>query len=167
MPDDFNQVDLALTRRRVGDVWVSDRQAVDMLLAQLGTCGRGIYRESVDVVVSQRDLLTITGRENLAQAIINRLLTRQGELASLGHLDYGSRLHELIGELNNARTRLRAEMYIRECLAQEALVQEVTQVIFAPPARTYSPDVLDVTIVLRLVGGQEELRLILSVGLGG
>ena len=79
----------------------SDRDPVDLLSAAGG------------------DVQTVTGRENLAQAIVNRLLTRRGELTGLGHPDYGSRLHLLVGELNNARTRGLAELYIRDSLAQE------------------------------------------------
>ncbi|MGV2388060.1 MAG UNVERIFIED_CONTAM: hypothetical protein LVR29_06225 [Microcystis novacekii LVE1205-3] len=37
------------------------------------------------------DLGAIEGQTNLRQAILNRLLTRKGELAKLGHPDYGSR----------------------------------------------------------------------------
>jgi hypothetical protein len=43
------------------------------------------------------DLGTFSDRENLAQALVLRLLTPRGSLASLGHTAYGSRLHELIG----------------------------------------------------------------------
>ena len=43
------------------------------------------------------DLDRLKGRENLAQALILRLLTPLGSLKGLGHANYGSRLHELIG----------------------------------------------------------------------
>ena len=76
------------------------------------------------------------GRDNLVQAIINRLLTRRGELATLGHPDYGSRLHELIGELNNLRLRVLAELYIRDCLAQEIRIEKIRYVYFFT-ARTW------------------------------
>lgn len=79
---------------------------------------------------------TVGDRANLVQAILNRLHTHQGALAELGHPDYGSRLHELVGELNNERTRRLAELYIRQCLAQEARIAEVVSVVFAPPQRT-------------------------------
>ena len=86
--------DLALTRRQF-DVPTSDRETVDLT------------RTATD------DLRTVDGRDNLAQAVINRLLTRQGELAALGHPRYGSRLHELIGEPNNVRIRGKAARLVR------------------------------------------------------
>jgi len=124
-------------------------------------------REMVDLVASASgDLQTVTGRANLAQAIINRLLTRQGELARLGHPTYGSRLHELIGELNNARVRALAEIYIRECLAQETRIEKVTQVTFAAPTRGYDRSTLQVTITVQPVGG-EALAVVMPLQLGG
>ncbi|MFQ4135470.1 DUF2634 domain-containing protein [Nodosilinea sp. PGN35] len=91
-------------------------------------------RHSVDLSVNPRSLFnTVSDRANLGQAILNRLHTHQGALAELGHPDYGSRLHELVGELNNDRTRRLAELYIRQCLAQEVRIAEVVAVVFAPP----------------------------------
>src|SRR4029079_14551656 len=52
-----------------------------------------------------RGLLTTERRGGVEQAIINRLKTRKGELAPLGHAGYGSRHHELIGEPNVERVR--------------------------------------------------------------
>src|SRR5438067_13826818 len=66
-----------------------------------------------------RDLGAITGRANLAQALILRLLTRQGVLAPLSHPQYGSRLDELIGRLNDATTRNLARLYTVDAVAQE------------------------------------------------
>src|SRR3954454_25266989 len=51
------------------------------------------------------DLDLATGAENISQALTMRLLARRGELTPLGWPDYGSRLHELIGEANVVRTR--------------------------------------------------------------
>src|SRR5512145_579865 len=58
------------------------------------------------------DLETFTELDNLRQALLLRFLTRQGELEILGHATYGSRLYELIGELNIERTHNRAKMYV-------------------------------------------------------
>lgn len=77
------------------------------------------------IVDGMGDLKTAAGKENLGQAILHRLMTRAGELGDLGHPSYGSRLHELIGEPNNERTRDLLRLYIKECLAQEPRVQEV------------------------------------------
>jgi phage baseplate assembly protein W len=143
MPDDFGK-DLRLTRRAF-DQMTSDREPVDLLAAAGG------------------DLRTVAGRENLAQAIVNRLLTRRGELAGLGHPGYGSRLHLLVGELNNARTRGLAEIYIRESLAQEPRIQAVVRVAFAPPARGLGRETFSVSITVQPVGGGDDLTLILPL----
>jgi phage baseplate assembly protein W len=81
-----------------------------------------------DLLVEQdepRDLLSVSGHENLAQALLLRFLTPFGELGLLGHPDYGSRLFDLIGELNNVANRNRARMYVLQALAAEPRVAEV------------------------------------------
>lgn len=112
------------------------------------------------------DLGTIDGRSNLAQAILNRFYTRQGELTALGHPDYGSRLHLLIGEINNVRTRQLAELYIRECLSQESRIAEILQITFEPPSRDLGKrNVLTATISLRPVGESLPLTVQIAVNL--
>jgi phage baseplate assembly protein W len=142
------KTDIKITRR-IFDQEVSDRQTVDFLVTPSG------------------DLATVSNRENLAQAILNRLLTRKGELAKLGHPDYGSRLHTLIGELNNTRMQGFAALYIRECLAQEPRIQEIKQVIFALPSRGIDRNLMEVTIIVRPVGDPDDLLFTLSLNLGG
>ena len=146
MVDDSNQLDLLLTRRYLGRV-ISDR-------------------EFVDIQNIQRDLATVVGVDNLTQAIVNRLHTRQGELANLGHPDYGSRLYQLVGELNNNRTRALAELYIRECLAQESRIQEVVEVIFQTPEYGMNRNVLKVTLSVKPVDEETLLTFGLSLNLG-
>ncbi|CAN7556414.1 MULTISPECIES: hypothetical protein [unclassified Variovorax] len=69
------------------------------------------------------DLDTIAGRENLAQALLLRLLTARGALATLGHADYGSRLVELIGRGKNEELRHLCRAFVLEAVAQEPRVQ--------------------------------------------
>ena len=148
MPDDPLHKDLKLTRRAF-DQMTSDRERVDLVASPSG------------------DAQTVSGRANLAQAIINRLLTRQGELTRLGHPNYGSRLHLLAGELNNTRTRGLAGIYIRESLAQEPRIQEVTEVAFAPPSRGIERDTLQVVVRVRPVGDDEDLTLVIPLQVRG
>jgi phage baseplate assembly protein W len=49
-------------------------------------------------------------------------------MAILGHADYGSRLFELIGELNNDTNRSIAKLYTLEALQAEPRVKEVLSV---------------------------------------
>lgn len=71
------------------------------------------------------DMLTVSGRDNLGQAIILRLLTARGELRELAHPGYGSRLHELIGRPNTENTRNLVKLYILEALQQEPRIAQV------------------------------------------
>jgi phage baseplate assembly protein W len=70
------------------------------------------------------ELRTVSGRENLAQALILRLLTPKGALAGLGHAAYGSRLGELIGRRKNPGTRALAKAYVLEAVVQEPRVED-------------------------------------------
>lgn len=83
----------------------------------------------VDLYVNRRgDVDIVAGRENLGQAIVHRLMTRQGELDELGHPYYGSRLHELIGEPNNVATRKLVGIYTEQCLAQEVRIEKIESI---------------------------------------
>jgi phage baseplate assembly protein W len=73
----------------------------------------------------QVDLEALTGLDDLRQALLLRFLTQQGELTLLGHPEYGSRLHELIGELNTESTRNRAKMFALQALGGEPRVKQV------------------------------------------
>lgn len=75
-----------------------------------------------------KDVRTIAGRNNLGQAILMRLLTPMGELAGLGHADYGSRLTGLVGQVNTDTTRNLARLYILESIKKEPRVEKVTLV---------------------------------------
>ena len=121
-------------------------------------------RETVDLArTPDDDLRTTEGRDNLAQAIVNRLLTRQGELSALGHPRYGSRLHELVGEVNNLRIQGKAARYIRECLEQERRIAKVTAVSFAPPDRLEFRSELRVRVDVLPVNDDQEISIIIPL----
>ena len=82
------------------------------------------------------DLALVSGRDNLGQAVVMRLLTPRGELAELAHPDYGSRLHELIGRQNTETTRNLVRLYILESLQQEPRIAKVLEVAVAPSPGT-------------------------------
>jgi hypothetical protein len=79
-----------------------------------------------------RDLGVVNGRANLAQALVVRLQTERGELEQLGHPGYGSRHHELIGELNTETNRNLVKLYVLECLRQEPRLEEIVRVDVVP-----------------------------------
>ncbi len=74
------------------------------------------------------DLEPLKGEENLKQALLLRFLTPVGELAPLGHPDYGSRLFDLLGLPNIETNRNRAKMYVLQALKAEPRVKEVLSV---------------------------------------
>jgi len=101
-----------------------------------------------DLSVSKKgDLETVSGRENLGQAILHRLLTRKGELGEIGHPDYGSRLHELIGEPNNERTRDLVRLYTKECMSQEPRVKDIVSLKVNVPKENPHAVLLDITVL--------------------
>ena len=77
---------------------------------------------------SQTDLKTLSGVECLQQALLLRFLTRAGELAILGHANYGSRLHELIGEPNTPSNRNRAKLFVLQSIAGEPRIEKVLSI---------------------------------------
>jgi phage baseplate assembly protein W len=83
-------------------------------------------------IVRRRDLAVSSGVDNLRQAVEIRLLTPKGELAALGHPDYGSRLPDLIGEPNTETNRNLARLYVIEALKQERRIQKIVAVDVTP-----------------------------------
>jgi phage baseplate assembly protein W len=72
-----------------------------------------------------RDVRVAQGVDTLRQAIVNRIKTYKGELKPLGHPEYGSRHHELIGQPNVERTRNLIKLYILQALKQERRIEKV------------------------------------------
>ncbi len=130
------------------------RFAADVELAASGGGVRDVR------VAEDGDLGTVHGPDAAVQALTLRLLVRRGELAPLGWPDYGSRLHELVGEPDVPRTRLRLAQYAREAVADDWRVADVTEV-------TVATDRFEARIGLQvlLVGEPERLRLAVAVPL--
>ena len=131
----------------------------------------GGYFEDAELVTArtrgtQKDLLSADGIDNLTQAIANRLKTRKGELAALGHPDYGSRHHELIGEPNVDRTRNLIKLYVLQALAQEPRIESV---VSAKVRAEHEPprDVVRIELSVRVIGARVPLNLIVPFSLGG
>ena len=111
------------------------------------------------------DLETLTGADNLKQALLLRFLTPVGEMAILGHPNYGSRLSELIGELNNQTNRNRAKMFVLQALAQEPRVAEVLKVDVTT-ARS-NPNQINIDVSLRAAREGTILNLVFPFFLDG
>ena len=121
-PQLLTDIRLALRHSELRPVYVAD------------TVERRVTTRQASRVLA--DLALVSGRDNLGQAVLMRLLTPRGELAELAHPEYGSRLHELIGRPNTETTRNLARLYILESLQQEPRIEKVLEVVVAPSPGT-------------------------------
>jgi phage baseplate assembly protein W len=130
--------------------------------------GSGFF-EDADLVEQRQgvelDLDRADGLPNLEQALANRIKTRKGELAALGHPDYGSRHHELIGEPNVDRTRHLIKLYILQALRDEPRIE---QVLSAQVRAEHQPprDTVRIELALRVRDLPHVLNLVLPFSLG-
>jgi phage baseplate assembly protein W len=114
---------------------------------------------------NERDIAPVDGVDNLTQALANRLKTRKGELAALGHPEYGSRHHELIGEPNVERTRNLIKLYVLQALRDEPRIERVVNATVRaehePPRET-----VRIELQLRVLGEASPLNLVVPFSLG-
>ena len=71
------------------------------------------------------DVAVVDGVAAADQLFITRLKTRKGELTPLGHPEYGSRHHELIGQPNVERTRALIKLHVLEALSHEPRIARI------------------------------------------
>ena len=110
------------------------------------------------------DLAVLDGRQNLAQALLVRLLTPRGALAALGHAAFGSRLSELIGRRKTEELRNLCRAFVLEAIAQEPRVQpQATTFQFRPEEETFDDFVF--TVAVAPIAGGDPVQLSLGVGL--
>jgi phage baseplate assembly protein W len=119
----------------------------------------------VDLAAAKGDFEIISDEQNLVQAIVHRLTTEEGELYDIGHADYGSRLHELVGEPNNARTREMLMNLVKECLAEEPRILDVTDIKVTP--NQHDLNRLDIEITVLPVGKNTLLNVVYPFSLEG
>jgi phage baseplate assembly protein W len=106
----------------------------------------------------QTDLARLSEVENLQQALLLRFLTPAGELAELGHPDYGCRLHELIGEPNTETNRNRAKLFTLLALQAEPRVKKVLAVNVTN--RRQAPSQVDIAVSLLAIDSDTPLNLV-------
>lgn len=111
------------------------------------------------------DLDLLARVDNLSQAILLRFLTEVGELKQLGHPDYGSRLFELIGELNTETNRNRAKLFVLEALQAEPRVKEVRSVSVTQNRADRTR--MDISVSLHPVDSDTVLNLVFPFFLEG
>ncbi len=101
----------------------------------------------VDLGTGPGGLETVEGRDNLAQALMLRLLVGAGELGALGHPRYGSRIRELIGEPLDSANLALLRRYVRKALMRDPRVEEVVRVDVQP--KKDLPGTVEVDAVVR------------------
>lgn len=115
------------------------------------------------------DLKTRDGRQNLAQALILRLLTPRGSLAALGHAAYGSRLWELIGRRKTEELRHLCRAFVLETVAQEPRVEpKAVRLDFDPAAERQDNFVFTLVVqpsLTSITPGGDPVAISLEVGL--
>jgi len=111
------------------------------------------------------DLWLAVGNDNAVQALTLRLRVHKGELANLGWPEYGSRLHELIGEPDLARTHLKAQTFARDAVEADPRVKKVesVDVVSIPGER----GVLRLAMAVQLIDQPTPLDLVFDVALEG
>ena len=93
-----------------------------------------VTRPAVPVrAIDPVDLDVAAQGDSLRQALLLRLLTPIGSLADLGHADYGSRLHELIGNVNDVDARRLARSFVLQAIAAERRVARVLELRVLEP----------------------------------
>ncbi|WP_025694595.1 contractile injection system sheath initiator [Paenibacillus durus] len=101
------------------------------------------------------DWESVSGLENIQQAISHRLVTRRGSLTQ--HPTYGSRLHELIGQPQIPYIRRLIELDIQETLLDEERIEAV-----AINSVSIRNTIIDVLLVVTVAGSQERVSLSLN-----
>jgi len=137
--------DLELLYRRLG---------TDLALDFAGTRG---WWEDADLVPAREpgrtivpvDLGATSGVQSAVQFLVDRLKTQQGELTNLGHPEYGSRHHELIGQPNVDRTRNLIKIYVLEALRNEPRIEKVLSAnVYATTSPPRDTVAIDLTVLL-------------------
>jgi len=126
----------------------------------VGTRGREVHGEHLE------DADLVAGIDNAVQAVIHRIKTLKGELAALGHPEYGSRHHELIGEPNSEHNRNLVKLYILQALAHEPRIEKIGKALVRVD-RTRAPDRVEILLELRFIGGEVPANLVIPFSFEG
>jgi phage baseplate assembly protein W len=101
--------------------------------------------------------------DDISQALRLRLTVARGELAPLGWPDYGSRLHELIGQPSVSRTHARLMALAREAVEADPRVVAVDDIVASVPPG--DRDVVRLEMQVALITEPTPLNLVHDVNL--
>ena len=137
--------------------WAGPVGAYDDADLAVGDVYSGVKRAS--------DLTAVDRVAAARQLLVNRIKTRKGELAPLGHPDYGSRHHEQIGEPNTERTRNLVKLHVLEAMRHEPRIAEIIRCDVTAGDRPR--DVVRIELDIRLIDEPNVLNLVVPFDLTG
>jgi phage baseplate assembly protein W len=112
------------------------------------------------------DLAVASEIHSAEQMLVNRLMTHKGELTPLGHPEYGSAHHDLLGEPNVERTRNLIKVRVLEALRHEPRIDKVLScTVYA----THDPprDEVRIDMTVQLIDLPVPLNLVVPFSLEG
>lgn len=113
-----------------------------------------------DVIISTADdFQRINFYENLRQAIKLRLQTPLGGLVL--NPDYGSRLHEIIGQSATPDLLMLAKSHVKDALLQEPRIDQI--ITLTANWRDNLMNVIDINLVVQPIAGLVALNMIYSL----
>ena len=101
-------------------------------------------------ITSNGDIGLVTELANAEQAIRNRLLTRLGTYPNID-TDYGSNVHQALGEKINNSLISELRVYIENCMLEEPRVYGILDLDIT----TENQDTIHLQLQLQLVDGSE------------
>ena len=130
-----------------------------------GTDLKLVFRPTgdADVRVSANDVETVSGVDNLAQALTMRILVDRGDLERLGHPRFGSEVSTLIGRRLDRENLELLRRFVKVALQRDPRVDRVSSVSVA--ARQDVPGAVDVVARVKAKAGADvKLEVTLDVG---
>ena len=110
----------------------------------------GADYSSEGFITSDGDIGLVSELDNAEQAIRNRLLTRLGTYPTIDS-DYGSELHNVLGEKINSQTLSELRVYIENCMLEEPRVYRILNL----DIKQEGHDSIHLQLQLQLVDGSE------------
>jgi phage baseplate assembly protein W len=104
-----------------------------------------------DIEIGPGERGMVRGVDNLLQALTLRLLIDRGELTSLRHPRYGTRVRDLLGQTMDRANLELLRRYVRQALLSDPRVDDVLHVTVN--LRGTEPGVVDVSATVRAVSG--------------
>lgn len=120
-----------------------------------------------DISPRVTDIGLIDGKANLIQSLILRLKTEKGELSGLGHPNYGSQHHRLIGEPNTENNRNLIKIYVLECLKQEPRIEKILKISVNIGQGRENRDKVNIDISIKIKNHSDPLSLVIPFSFEG